>query len=314
MTGSLDDGGLADRRGLVRYAWLSVGAAVVTISMKSVAFLVTGSVGLLSDALESVVNLVAALVALFALRLAAKPADDSHHYGHGKVEYFSAALEGVMIFVAAGLILWAAVGRLISPQPLEDVGIGLAITLAATAVNGIVGALLIRVGRRHRSITLVADGKHLMTDVWTSVGVVVGVLAVALTGWLRLDPLIAILVAVNILVTGGRLVRQSSAGLMDAALPPAEGAAIEAALDRFRSDEVSFHALQTRQSGHQRFVSVHVLVPGAWTVQHGHDLLEDVEAAIRSALPDASVHTHLEPREDPRAFEDVAWRADEVER
>ena len=293
------------RSTLVKYAWLSVGAAVLTIGMKSAAFLVTGSVGLLSDALESVVNLVAALVALVALRVAAKPADSTHHYGHGKAEYFSAAIEGVMIFVAAAAILWTAVPRLITPQPIDDVGIGLAITLAATAVNGAVGLLLIRVGRRHRSITLEADGKHLMTDVWTSVGVVVAVLAVALTGWLRLDPLIAIAVGINILITGTRLVAQSGAGLMDAALPAEESARIESVLDRFRSDEVAFHALQTRQAGHQRFVSVHVLVPGAWTVQRGHDVLEDVEAAVREALPDASVHTHLEPREDPRAFEDA---------
>ena len=290
---------------LTRYAWLSVGAAVLTIGMKSTAYLVTGSVGLLSDALESVVNLVAAIIALVSLRVAAKPADASHNFGHGKVEYFSAFAEGLMILAAAVAIVITAVQRLLHPQELDDVGIGLAITLAATAVNGAVGLLLLRVGRAHRSLTLIADGKHLLTDVWTSFGVVVGVLAVSLTGWLRLDPLIALAVGVNIIITGFGLLRRSSRGLMDAALPAQEQALVEATLARLASEEVSFHGLQTRESGRHRFVSVHVLVPGAWTVQQGHDLLEDVEAAICQALPEAEVHTHLEPREDPRAYRDL---------
>ncbi len=290
---------------LTKYAWLSIAAALLTITMKSAAYVITGSVGLLSDALESVVNLAAAIIALVALRVAAKPADESHHYGHGKVEYFSAGAEGIMIFGAAAAIVYTAVQRFLDPQALEDVGIGLAITLAATAVNGAVGLLLLRVGREHRSITLIADGKHLLTDVWTSVGVVVGVLLVGVTGWLRLDPVIALLVGLNILVTGFGLIRRSTRGLMDAALPPADQQAVVDALSGFASDEVAFHGLQTRESGRHRFVSVHVLVPGAWTVQRGHDLLEDVEAAVCAALPDCEVHTHLEPREDPRAYQDI---------
>jgi cation diffusion facilitator family transporter len=292
---------------LRRYAWLSIGAAVATITLKSFAYLVTGSVGLLSDAAESVVNLVAAIVALVALTVAARPADAGHHYGHGKAEYFSAGLEGLMIFVAAGVILFSAVRRFIHPVALESLGYGVAISLAATVINGLVGLLLIRVGRRDRSVTLTADGKHLMTDVWTSVGVLVGVVLVGVTGWERLDPVVAAIVGVNILFTGGRLVARSVRALLDESLGPVDSAAVVAALDRFRSAQVGFHGLQTRQSGRHRFVSVHVLVPGAWTVQAGHDLLERVEATIRDALPDTTVLTHLEPSEDPRAYDDYAF-------
>lgn len=292
---------------LTRFAWLSIAAAVATIGLKSVAYLVTGSVGLLSDAAESVVNLVAAIIALIALRVAARPPDAAHHYGHGKAEYFSAGIEGLMIFVAAAVILASAVQRFIHPVALERVGAGLLISSAATVINGVVGWVLIRAGRAHRSATLDADGRHLITDVWTSVGVLVGVLLVALTGWERLDPVVAAIVGVNILVTGYRLVRGSAGALLDAALAPQELAAITAVLDRYRSDDVDFHGLQTRESGRHRFVAVHVLVPGAWTVHRGHDLLEEVEAAIVEALPDTTVHTHLEPREDPRAYDDYAF-------
>lgn len=293
---------------LARWAWLSIAAALLTIGLKAGAYLITGSVGLLSDALESVVNLVAAILALVALTIAAKPADDTHHYGHGKAEYFSAGAEGVMIFVAAGAIVWSAVDRLLHPQPLESLGIGLTITLVATAINGAVGLLLIRIGRRHRSITLVADGKHLLTDVWTSVGVVVGVLLVGLTGWLPLDSLVAIAVGINILVTGANLMRHAARGLMDHALPHEDVAVIRRTLagftERHAPGELEFHALQTRESGRERFVSVHVLVPGSWTVTRGHDLVEDIESAIDAALPGTHVHTHLEPREDPRSYDD----------
>jgi len=292
---------------LRRYAWLSIGAAVVTIGLKSFAYLVTGSVGLLSDAAESVVNLVAAIIALIALTVAARPADAGHNYGHGKAEYFSAGLEGLMIFVAAGVILFSAVRRFIHPVALDSVGIGVAISAAATVINAVVGLVLIRVGRRDRSVTLTADGKHLMTDVWTSVGVLAGVVLVGITGWQRLDPVVATIVGINILVTGGRLVAQSVRALLDQSLGPVELAAVVAALDRFRSSEVAFHGLQTRQSGRHRFVSMHVLVPGAWTVQAGHDLLERIEAAIRDTLPDTTVLTHIEPSEDPRAYDDYAF-------
>ena len=290
--------------GLAKFAWLSIGAAVATISLKTLAYLLTGSVGLLSDAMESVVNLVAAVIALAALTFAARPADNSHRFGHGKVQYLSAGAEGVMILVAAVLIIWQAIGRLIAPEPLDSVGIGLTLTLLATVINLLVGLLLIRIGRRERSLILEADGKHLMTDVWTTVGVVVGVTLVALTGWLRLDPLIAIAVAVNILITGGRLIRLAGRGLLDAALPEAEQQALQGALEPFASDEVHFHGITGRESGSDRFVSMHVLVPGAWTVQQAHNLIHDVEEAIEDVLPGARVETHVEPSEDPRSYDD----------
>jgi cation diffusion facilitator family transporter len=252
-----------------------------------------------------VVNLVAAVVALLALRWASKPADEEHAYGHQKAEYFSAGIEGALIVVAAGAIAITAIARLLDPQPIEDVGVGLAVSAAASLINLAVGFLLLRAGRRERSIILEADGKHLMTDVWTSAGVIVGVGAVAITGWEPLDALVAIAVAVNIVITGSGLVQRSVGGLMDRALGDPERAQINDVLARFERDGVRFHALRTRQAGSRAFISVHVLVPGAWNVQRGHDLVEDVEAALRQRLPYATVFTHLEPAEDPRSFADT---------
>jgi cation diffusion facilitator family transporter len=290
---------------LFRLLWLSIAAATATIALKTVAWLLTGSVGLLSDAAESVVNLVAAVVAMAALRWATKPADEEHAYGHAKAEYFSAGVEGALILVAAVGIAIAATARLLHPQPLEHVGVGLVVSSAASLINLVVGILLVRAGRRARSIVLEADGRHLITDVWTSVGVVIGVAGVAITGWERLDALVALAVAVNIVVTGGSLVRRSVGGLMDRALGEDERAAIAETLARFESPEVRFHALRTRQAGSRAFMSVHVLVPGGSTVQRGHDVVEDVEAALRERLPYLTVFTHLEPAEDPRSFDDA---------
>lgn len=281
---------------LTRYAWLSIGVAILTITLKSGAYLVTGSVGLLSDAAESLVNLVAAVVALIALHVAARPADDNHHYGHGKAEYFSAATEGMMIFVAAALILVSSVERFLHPAELENVGIGLAISTVGSVVNGAAAWYLLRMGRRHRSVTLTADGRHLLTDVWTSAGVMVGVLLVGLTGWARLDPLVAALVGVNILVTGVRLVAQSMNSLLDAALPEEDLQVVTGVLERFRGDHVAFDDLRTRESGRHRFVSLTVRVPASWTVEAGHDLADEIEAQIQQALPDTVVDTHLEPQ------------------
>ena len=292
------------RSRLTRLLWLSIAAAVVTIALKTLAWRLTGSVGFLSDAAESVVNLVAAAVGLATVRWATRPPDDDHMYGHEKAEYFSAGVEGALILVAAASIAWLAVGRLLHPAPLEDVGVGIAVSAAASAVNLVVGLVLIRAGREHRSITVEADGRHLLTDVWTSAGVVVGVAVVWATGWERLDPVIALLVAANIVVTGTTLVRRSGGGLLDRILPPVEQRAIEAVLDRARSDEIQFHAVRTRQSGRRSFVSLHVLVPGAWTIQRGHDLSERLEREIRLVLPHASVLTHLELVEDPASFDD----------
>jgi cation diffusion facilitator family transporter len=289
---------------LRKYAWLSIAAALATIGLKSGAYLLTGSVGLLSDAAESLVNLIAAIVALFALIVASRPADADHHYGHGKAEYFSAGIEGMMIFVAAAVILYSSVDRFLHPAPLENLGIGLAVSTVAAVLNGVVGMLLLRTGRAHRSATLVADGKHLLTDVWTSIGVIVGVLLVGLTGWERLDPVVAAAVGLNILITGWHLIAQSGKSLLDAALPEQDLAVVRGVLDTFRSPYVDFHGLQTRESGRDRFVAVHVLVPGEWTVQQGHDVVEQVEHAIREALPDTTVQTHLEPCEDERSYGD----------
>ncbi|CAM3105301.1 cation diffusion facilitator family transporter [Tsukamurella hominis] len=297
-----------NREDLSRFALLSIATSLVVIGLKILAWRLTGSVGLLSDAAESSVNVVAAVAAYVALKVVAKPADHDHNFGHTKAEYFSAVLEGVMIVVAAVVILVSAVDRLLNPQALEQVGLGLAISVAATVLNGLVGYYLIRVGRRHRSLALQADGKHLLTDVWTTVGVIVGVLLVALTGWLPLDPLIAIAVAVNILVVGARLVWQSGAGLMDAALPADERAQIDEVLDRHRTDGIDFHDVRTRESGHERFLQLHMLVPGDWTVQHAHDVTEEVEADLAALFDDMRITIHIEPIDDPRAYED--WRLD----
>ena len=289
---------------LARFAWLSIAAAVVTIGLKSGAWLLTGSVGLLSDAAESVVNLVAAVVALFMLRLAAKPADEDHHFGHTKAEFFSAAVEGGMIFVAALAIIVSSVNRFLHPQPLENIGIGLLISVVASAVNGGVAFVLLRAGRRYKSMTLKADGKHLMTDVWTSAGVVVGVLLVALTGWERLDPIIAFAVGVNIIVAGFRLVAESTSGLLDRTLPDEENAEIVAVLLTYTTDDVKFHGLRTRSAGRFGFATFDALVPGSWSVRKAHDLVEVIEADIHAVAPDLDLRIHIEPREDPRAYGD----------
>jgi cation diffusion facilitator family transporter len=294
-----------DQTRTYRLLWLSIAAALATIGLKTFAWSLTGSVGLLSDAAESIVNLVAAIVAMAALRWATKPADEEHAYGHAKAEYFSAGAEGALIFVAAVSIAATAINRLLHPQPIEDVGIGLVISAGASLINLGVGFLLVRAGRRARSIVLEADGKHLLSDVWTSVGVIIGVAGAAFTGWERLDPLIALAVAINIVVIGFNLVRRSVGGLMDRALGSLEHGQIDGVLERFRAQGVEFHALRTRQAGARAFLSMHVLVPGAWTVQRGHDLAEEVEAALREQLPYATVFTHLEPAEDPRSFDDT---------
>ena len=289
---------------LTRYAWLSVATAIATIALKTIAYLVTGSVGLLSDAIESIVNLVGAVMALSMLTVAARPADEEHSYGHSKAEYFSSGVEGTLILIAALSIGAAALRRLLAPHPLEQVGVGLAVSVAASPVNLAVAVVLLRAGRQHHSITLEANAQHLFTDVWTSAGVIVGVVAVVATGWLRLDPIVALLVAANILWTGTRIVRKSILGLMDTALPAGELAAVKAALDSHLNDGIEYHALRTRQSGARRFVSFHVLVPGDWTVHRGHELLEDVEARIRAAVPNVTVFTHLESLDDPTSWDD----------
>lgn len=290
---------------LRKFAWLSIAAALATILLKTGAWWLTGSVGLLSDALESGVNLAGALMALWVLTVAAQPADDLHAHGHGKAEYFSSGFEGLLILFAALAIAATAIDRLFHPQTLEAVGLGLAISGVASVINGVTALALMRAGKAHRSIALEADAHHLLTDVWTSAGIIVGVGAVSLTGWNWLDPLLALGVAVHILWAGYRLLQRSVHGLMDSALPADEQHAIETVLDRYRANGIGFHALRTRQAGQAAFISLHVLVPGAWTVQAGHDLLEELEADLRAQLPHAHVLTHLEPAEDPRSLQDA---------
>lgn len=304
-----------ERKKLTRYAWLSIGTAVFTILLKAIAYLLTGSVGLLSDAMESGVNLVAAVFALVVLMVAAQPPDEEHTHGHDKAEYFSGGAEGTMILIAAGTIAFSAVQRLFEPQPLEQLGAGLFISLVASVCNLGTAVILLRAGRQHHSVTLTADAHHLLTDVWTSVGVLVGIGLVAITDWYILDPLIALLVAAQIVYAGIKLVRQSVLGLMDTSLPPQELNQIVTILDSYRHRSIQYHALRTRQSGAQRFISVHIQVPGAWTVQQGHMLLETIERDLRHALSPVSIITHLEPVEDPVSWLDISLnREEEMER
>jgi cation diffusion facilitator family transporter len=298
---------MADNRPtLTRFAWLSIAAAVATIGLKGAAYVLTGSVGLLSDALESVVNLVAALIALIVLSVAEKEPDEEHAYGHYKAEYFSSGVEGGLILVAAASIVLAAIPRLIHPQHLELVGPGVAVSALASLINFLVARRLLRAGQEHRSITLEADAQHLMADVWTSIGVLAGVGATVATGWTRLDPIVALVVAVNIVWTGTRLIRRSLLGLLDTALPPAERARIDAVLRPYQErDGIEVHAIRTRQAGARNFISMHVLVPGDWSVHKGHRLLEAIEHDLHAALPGTTVFTHLESLDDPASWADT---------
>ena len=285
---------------LSRYAWLSIAAAFLTLGLKTVAWYITGSVGMLSDALESIVNVAAAVMALTMLTIAARPADDDHAFGHTKAEYFSSGVEGALIFIAAISIIWTAIPRLLHPQPLEQIGLGLGIAMVASLINLAVALLLLKAGKQYRSITLEADAHHLLTDVWTSIGVLVGIGAVALSGWLILDPLIAIGVALNIIWTGWQLIRRSIDGLMDAALPSGEIEQIRAILDRYVANNgIQYNALKTRQAGSHKFIYVHILVPGSWLVQQGHDLLDTLETEIETTIDGSRVLSHLEPVEAP---------------
>ena len=288
------------------YAVLSIAAALCTIALKSLAYWFTGSIGLLSDAMESCVNLIAAIVAFWMLSLAAKPPDDDHPYGHSKAEYFSSGTESALIVIAAISIAVAAVPRLLHPQPIEQFGLGLALSLAATVLNAVVAWILLKAGRRLNSITLRADAHHLLTDVWTSVGVVLGILLVKATGWLVLDPLIALAVAANIVWAGFRLLLESGSGLLDQAIPAAEQQQIKVVLERYEAGGIQFHALRTRMAGARRFISLHVLVPADWTVERGHNLCDQLEVEIAQLLPHTSVITHLEPLDDPLSEMDKA--------
>ena len=289
----------------MRYAWLSVGVAVATLVIKGIAYDLTRSVGILSDALESIVNLTAALVAVRVLRESSKPPDKEHAYGHGKAEYFSSLFEGVLIGLAAVSIVVTAVNRLLRPEPIADIPLGIAFALGASLLNFFVAGLLLRVGRKHRSIALEANGEHLMSDVWTSVGILAGLAAFAITQWQPLDSLIALVVAVKIGWTSFQLIRRSIQGLMDSSIPETEIQVINAILNRYKERGIDFHALRTRQAGAHSFVSVHIITPGDWSIKRGHDLLEVIESEIHDAVPLCTIFTHLEPWEDPRSWTDA---------
>jgi cation diffusion facilitator family transporter len=306
VAGENDNRLIVKRSSLTRFAWLSIAAAIITISLKAVAYFITGSVGLLSDALESLVNLAGAVMALAMLVIAARPPDEEHAYGHSKAEYFSSGVEGALITLAAVTIAITAINRLLYPQPLEQPGLGLTVSLVASGINLLVAQVLLRAGKRYNSITLEADGKHLMTDVWTSIGVVAGLVLVVVTGLEWLDPVIALLVAANIVYTGVKLVKRSAYGLLDTALPNDTMTQVRAVLDGLVSEGVKYHALRSREAAARSFVSVHILVPGNWSVQRGHELLERVEASIREVVPGVSVFTHLEPEGDKASYEDQA--------
>lgn len=290
------------RKSLTRYAWLSIAAALATIILKTLAYLLTGSVGILSEAVESIVNLAGAAFALVMLSYAARPADEGHPYGHGKAEYFSSGFEGMLILFAAGAILYAGAYRLLFPEPLEQLGLGLFVSTIASVLNFVTARILLNAGKRHESITLEADGRHLMADVWTSVGVLVGIACVWLTGRLWLDSLIALVVGAQIAWAGAGILKRSWDGLMDACLPDEEMALIGGAMRPFEARGIVFHALRCRRAASERFVSVHMLFPGDWTVHQAHGMAEDFEQAVRAALPGASVMTHLESLEDTRSF------------
>lgn len=290
---------------LTRYAWLSIAAAVVTILLKTSAYFVTGSVGLLSDALESFVNLAAALVALFTLNLIERPPNEQFTFGFSKAEYFSSGFEGGMILLAAGAIIITALPRLINPVPLEQVGLGLLISIVASLINLGVALVLLRAGKRYGSITLEADARHLLTDVWTTVGVLVGIALVWLTGYERLDPIVALLVAANILYTGYRLLRRSAFGLMDIAIPADDLKTIQSILESYQKEGIRSHALRTRRAAAVSYIAVHILVPGEWTVEHGHQLAEEIEGRVRTAVPNTRIVTHIEPVEDAISLQDA---------
>jgi len=290
---------------LERFAWLSIAAAIATIALKALAWWLTGSVGLLSDALESLVNLAAALLMLSMLRLAATSPGQAFPYGLSKAEYISAGVEGALIVLAAGGILYAAIPRLLAPEPLEAPLLGLSITVVASLINFGVAVVLTRAGKRHDSITLEADGQHLMTDVWTSAGVIAGVALVYVTGWQRLDPLVALAVAIHIVWTGVGLVRRSVVGLLDAAISPEDQNEVNKIFDEYaKRYAVKFHAFRTRQAGSRRFISFHLLVPDEWSVKRAHQLSEEIEERIRSLVPNSGVLVHIEPISDPASYDD----------
>ena len=289
---------------LMNLALLSIAAALLTLALKFGAYWLTGSVGLLSDAVESTVNLAAALTALFALWYAAKPIDRGHPYGHEKIEFFASGIEGTLILIAAGGIGWYAIERLFNPRPVESVGLGVAVSLVATLVNLAVARILLHVAAARDSIVLAADGRHLMTDVATSIGVIIGIVVVRVTGIHQLDPIIALLVAVNIVLTGVSLLRGSIDGLLDRALPERDQEQLRHVIERELEPGATFHALRTRKAGARRFVDFHLLLPGDVSVQDAHDVTHRIECAVQSSFPRTETTVHIEPIEEEASWAD----------
>ena len=291
------------KKSLIAYTYLSIFTALLTISLKLIAYLLTQSVGLLSDAIESLVNLMAAIIAFLTIRLAEKPADKKHPYGHSKAEYFSSTAEGFFIFSAALAIIFSAVNRIIYPKMIEQVSIGLLISAAATLINFLVGKKLISVGKKYQSITLEADGRHLLTDVWTSAGVIAAVFLVDKTKILVLDPLVAIFVALNILLTGANLIRRSLSGFMDEALDKNDLLKVDKIFQKYQKKGLVFHAIKSRQSGQKKFLSFHALFPKSYSIKKAHDLVDKIEKELKRKVLNLQIESHMEPKDDKRSFE-----------
>ncbi len=293
------------RKSIASIMWISIIASVLTIGLKWFAFSVTGSVGFMSDALESGINLLAAIVAFYSLTVAARPADIEHPFGHEKAEYFSSLAEGVLIIIAAFGIAYAAINRMYHPQPLESLGFGMLLSVGATLVNLITARILLYYSKKYNSITIEADAHHLMTDVWTTVGIILGIFLVKLTGWQLLDPIMAILVALSIVYTGIKLVFRSMDGLMDSRVSEKDMILIREVLNAYKSDEIDYHALYTRRASAKQFITFHLLFPGEYTVHQAHEVTKKVEADLKLKLPLADIFIHVEPLNDPDAFDDL---------
>lgn len=294
---------------LKRFLHLSILAALTTILLKFAAYFQTGSMGFFSDALESLVNLFAAIIALILLHLSEKPADEEHEFGHGKAQYFSSALEGALIFIAAFSIIYTSIPKIFNPQPLNNIGAGSLLSVAAAVVNLVVGYILLKKGKKYDSIILEADGKHLIADVLTSIGVILGVVLVKVTGFYFLDPIIAIAVALYIVYIGFKLISRSTSELMDAAIPKEEQQMVVEYLDSLTEKNIEYHSLLTRKAGYRKFITLHLLVPGDWSVQKGHDCAEAIEQNIEQMFGNANVTvtSHIEPLEDPVSFNDIGF-------
>lgn len=293
------------RKSIASIMWISIVASVLTIGLKWFAFSITGSVGFMSDALESGINLLAAIVAFYSLTVAARPADIEHPFGHEKAEYFSSLAEGVLIIIAAFGIAYAAINRMYHPQPLESLGFGMLLSVGATLVNLITARILLYYSKKYNSITIEADARHLMTDVWTTVGIILGIFLVKLTGWQLLDPIMAILVALSIVYTGIKLVFRSMDGLMDSRVSEKDMILIREVLNAYKSDEIDYHALYTRRASAKQFITFHLLFPGEYTVHQAHEVTKKVEADLKLKLPLADIFIHVEPLNDPDAFDDL---------